>query len=60
MPPPVPVTIPEALTVAVFTLLLLHVPPAVASLSAVEAPAHTEEIPLTAAGNGVTVSVAVV
>ena len=56
-----PVTTPEELIVAIAVVLLLHVPPAVISLSAVVAPpAQTFVIPVIPAGvigNGFTVSV---
>jgi hypothetical protein len=42
-----PVTIPElGLTVAACVLLLLHVPPPVASLNETVEPAHTDNVPL--------------
>ena len=51
-----PETIPEALpTVATSVLLLLHVPPAVASVSETVEPAHTASGPEIRAGNGFTV-----
>ena len=51
------VTIPVAGSiVATAKLLLLHVPPAVASISMVLAPAHTEVTPVIAAGSRFTVT----
>lgn len=56
-----PVTLPEVLfTVAIAVLLLLHVPPGVASLIAIGTPVQSDEGPLIVAGNGLTVTVAVV
>jgi hypothetical protein len=56
-----PVTTPAASTVATPDALLLHVPPAAASVSVTEEPAHTDEVPVMvpAAGNGFTVTVVV-
>ena len=59
VPELIPVTIPAELTVAIFTLLLLHVPAVVASVSAVESPTHTVAVPVIADGSGATVSVLV-
>ncbi len=55
-----PVTMPLGVTVAL-ALLLLHTPPAVASLSVINAPVHTTEEPvmLPADGGPLTVTVAV-
>ena len=50
MPPLIPVTIPVALTDPTPGLTLLHVPPPVASVSAVVAPTHTVPVPVTGAG----------
>jgi hypothetical protein len=47
-------------TVATVVAELLHVPPAVPSLKVMVEPAHIEEAPLMAVGDGITVSVAVV
>ena len=60
MPPPVPVTIPEAFTVAIVTSLLLHVPPAERSLSVVADPSQVTVVPEIAAGCALTVTTAVV
>ena len=59
--PPVatPLTTPVALTVAMAVLLLLHAPPAVASLSVVVPPTHNVVVPVITAGSGVTVTTAV-
>ena len=55
-----PLTIPVLLpTVATVVLLLLHVPPGVASESDVVLPTHKVFVPDIATGNGVTVSIAV-
>ena len=59
-PPATPVTAPVVLfTVAVKTLLLLHVPPVVPSVSVVLELTHTFVVPPIAAGNGFTVTVVV-
>jgi hypothetical protein len=52
-PHAVPVELPM---VATAVLLLLHVPPAVASLRVVQVPAHMVVVPMIAAGNGLTVA----
>ena len=57
MPDEIPVTTPEALTVAVDGLLLLHAPLMVPSVKLVVAPVHTAPVPLMAAGDPVTVTV---
>lgn len=55
-----PVTTPDVMPIpAVPGLLLLQVPPVVASLNVVELPTHTEVIPVIEAGNGFTVIVVV-
>jgi hypothetical protein len=59
VPTAAPVTTPVALTGATDALLLLHVPPAVALLSAVVEPTHTWRMPFTTAGNWLTVTTAV-
>lgn len=46
----IPVTTPEELTVATAVLLLLHVPPGVASVSAVVAPTQRVSVPPMGAG----------
>lgn len=45
-----PVTLPDASTVAISVLLLLHVPPLAASASVIIAPAHTADGPVIAGG----------
>ena len=61
VPADAPVTSPVALlTVATEVLLLLHVPPVVASVNVVVEPTHTADAPLIAAGSGLTVIVVVV
>ena len=60
VPDDTPVTTPVAgSTVATAGVALLHVPPAVASPNVVVDPTHTERVPVIAAGNGLTVTVAV-
>ena len=56
LPPMLPVTVPAAFTVATLGLLLLHVPPVVASPNEVVAPAHNTEVPVTSAGSVFTVA----
>ena len=46
VPPTIPVTTPEELTVAISTSLLPHEPPAVVSLNVMAAPAHTLPAPV--------------
>ena len=54
-----PVTTPEPdTTVATNGSLLPQVPPALASLSVVDDPTHTEDTPVIAAGSGFTVKIA--
>lgn len=53
-----PVTAPEVPTVA-FALLLLQVPPPVASVNVVAEPVHTDAVPPIAAGEVLMVTVAV-
>ena len=48
MPAPAPVTTPVADTVAIVGVLLLHVPPAVASLNPPVDPTHTAVAPVMA------------
>jgi len=61
LPPATPVTIPELEpTVASAVLLLVHVPPVVASLNVVVANGQRTIVPVIAAGSGLTVSVVVV
>jgi len=59
VPPDTPVITPPAVIVATAGVALLHVPPPVASLKVVVEPAHTVAVPVMAAGNGFTVTVAV-
>lgn len=61
MPTLIPETMPvEDPTTAIAVELLLHVPPGVLLLSVVVLPLHTSVVPVIAAGNGFTVTVAVV
>jgi hypothetical protein len=60
VPTDTPVTSPEELIVATAGVELLHVPPAVTSLSVVVDPWQTEEVPAIAAGKGLTVTVLVI
>jgi len=60
VPAETPVTVPPVLTVAVAELLLLQLPPVVASLSVVLLPSQTAIVPVIAFGNGSTVNVVVV
>ena len=61
LPPEYPVTIPvDEPTSAMDGLLLLHVPPDVASLSVVVRPWHISLMPVIAAGKGYTVSMVVI
>ena len=55
LPAATPVTTPVPEIVALEGLLLLHVPPEVASASVVVKPSHTLAVPVIAAGNGLTV-----
>ena len=57
-----PVTFPEASTVAIVVLLLLQIPPLMVGASVVVAPGHTVVVPVItpAVGAGLTVTVAVV
>jgi len=54
-----PVTILVEPIVAIVVLLLLQVPPTVASASVVVKPGHTVVVPVIAAGNAFTVNVVV-
>jgi len=56
LPVATPLTIPVDPTLARLVLLLLHVPPVVASLNAVVDPAHTTRVPVIPAGKGLTVT----
>jgi hypothetical protein len=57
VPAATPETMPEVPTVATEVLLLLHVPPEVASLSELVKPGHVVADPVIAAGAGLTVIV---
>ena len=59
MPAAIPLTIPEASTVANVASALLQVPPVAASLNDVVAAAHTVAVPVIvpASGNGFTVTI---
>ena len=60
VPSDTPVTMPEALpAVAIAGLLLLHVPPGVASVKVIEEPTHTLPGPTIANGERLTVTIAV-
>jgi hypothetical protein len=59
LPPDKPVTTPEELIVPTVVLLLLHVPPGVASLRTVVRPWHTAALPVIGA-IGITFTVVVV
>ena len=59
VPADTPETTPAELTEAVSVLLLLHEPPVVPSLKEVVKPTHTLVVPPIAAGNGLTINVAV-
>ena len=60
VPGATPETIPALMpTVAVEVLLLLQVPPTVASLNVVVKPAHTFDAPVIADGVGLTVTVVI-
>ena len=52
-----PLTTPAALTEAIAALLLLQVPPAVASVRVVVVPVHTVVVPVMAATVGATLTV---
>jgi hypothetical protein len=58
VPPLIPVTTPVDDTVAFVALLLLHVPPGVASASDIVLPWHTTDEPVIAAGGVPTVTIA--
>src|ERR1019366_9069008 len=58
VPGAMPETTPVLPTVATAVLLLLHVPPGVASVSVVVLPAQTVAVPVTDDGNAFTVTVA--
>ena len=59
VPAATPVTTPDAVTVATPVLLLVHVPPAVASVSGVVNPTQTDNVPVIAGGKGLTVTTTV-
>ena len=52
VPPPVPVTVPVAFTVAMVASLLVHTPPAAVSVSISVLPAHMVPAPLMAPAVG--------
>ena len=58
-PAAIPLTTPDALTVAIVGLLLVHVPPEGVEDSVVVLPIQTEVTPLIAVGNPFTVAVVV-
>jgi hypothetical protein len=61
--PPVPIPLTDPIpgsTVATVVLLLLHVPPVVASFNGVEDPEQTLVAPVIDNGKGLTVTVAVI
>ena len=61
VPANTPVTIPvEEPIVATVGVLLLHVPPVVASLNVVVEPSQTVNVPVIPAGDGLTVTIVVV
>ena len=53
-----PVTLPEPSTLPLVATVLLHVPPAVASVSAITEPTQTLVVPVMIAGEGFTVATA--
>ena len=57
-PAPAPVMTPVGLTLAIPGLLLLHVPPAAASLTVAVKPTHILGVPDIATGDGLTVTTA--
>ena len=59
VPAVLPVTIPEDEPIAALALLLLQVPPGVASLSKVVSRGHTVPVPVIASGNGLMVTMVV-
>jgi hypothetical protein len=59
VPAVTPVTTPAPVIVATAGVALLHVPPAVASVKVVVDPTQTDNVPPIDAGNGLTVTVAV-
>jgi hypothetical protein len=59
VPEAIPFTIPVAESTVTFDELLLHVPPDVLLASVVAEPAHTAIVPVTDAGSGLTVTIAV-
>ena len=54
VPGVMPVTVPAAFMVAIVGVLLLHVPPLVASLSTTVVPAHRFIVPVMPAGDALT------
>ena len=59
VPAATPVTMPDVPIVATPVLLLAHVPPLVVEDRVVVDPAHTEVVPVIAAGSAFTVTIAV-
>jgi hypothetical protein len=59
MPVAVPLPAPDGIMVATAVLVLVHVPPGVASLSPIVDPRHMDVNPCIAAGTGLTVTTAV-
>lgn len=57
VPAATPVTVPAALMVAAAGLLLLHTPPAAASVRVLEEPGHTIVAPLMVPADGTPVTV---
>ena len=58
-PGALPVTTPDIEPIVAFVLLLLQVPPVVASLKVMDDPTHTAVGPVIVAGEGFTVTVVV-
>ena len=56
VPGVIPVTMPVPETIAIAVLLLLQEPPDVASVKSTVYPAHTDVVPVIAAGNGLTIT----
>ena len=59
LPAEIPVTVPELLILPIPVFVLLHVPPAAVSFSAVSFPAQTANVPviIPLTGNGSTITV---
>ena len=60
MPAVTPYTLPLTFTVSIAVLLLLHVPPAVASVNADTEPIQVHIVPVIASGSGFTVITVVI